>query len=230
MNRFDDRQLAGLRLLPLPGPALQLALDVAVVAAEVTEAGGARIDRVDLDHGLDQSFAEPLPLGGIGEQGGLFRCADHRTLDELHHVERGPGDGVVLAVADDRRNRDRRPGQGGHDTNLAAHVVGRTQAGAERRPAEDPAGRALVGDQVGQVGKSPVDLFVVERGFETIDPLPEPVLEGPVRDSIRIGAHVVCSLRAAAAITSEDHGERARRRSAGQGPPRACSRSVTTGR
>ena len=58
MDLVDDRQLAGLRLLPLPLPAAQLAGDVVLLAAELAEPGGVGVDGVDLDQGVDDALAD----------------------------------------------------------------------------------------------------------------------------------------------------------------------------
>jgi hypothetical protein len=57
--------LAQLRLLELPVPALELALDVALLAAEVAEADRVGVDGVDLGHDVDERLAGRAPLRGV---------------------------------------------------------------------------------------------------------------------------------------------------------------------
>ena len=58
MDLVDERQLAGLRLLPLALPALQLPLDVGLLAAELAEADLVGIDLVDRDQRVDDALAD----------------------------------------------------------------------------------------------------------------------------------------------------------------------------
>ena len=53
----DAGELAGLLLVPLAVPALQLAGDVALVAAEVGQADGVEVDGVDGGQRVDERLA-----------------------------------------------------------------------------------------------------------------------------------------------------------------------------
>ena len=54
----DERELARLRLLPLAVPALQLALDVGLLAPELAEADRVGLDLVDRDERVDDALAD----------------------------------------------------------------------------------------------------------------------------------------------------------------------------
>ena len=157
------RQLAGLRLLPLALPAVQLAGDVVLLAAELAEADRVGIDRVDLDQGVGDALADRPPVALLGEDLGLGQAAQDRPLDELHHVEGGFVDALVLAEAGDRGDRDRRRGERRDDPVLAPHVVGRAEPLAERRAAQRPAPPGGVGHAVGQVRVAAGDALEGER-------------------------------------------------------------------
>ena len=64
VDLVDHLELACLRLLPLAVPALQLALDVGLLAAELAEADRVGVDGVDLDQRVDDPLADrrALPL------------------------------------------------------------------------------------------------------------------------------------------------------------------------
>ena len=64
-------ELARLVVLPQPAETPHLALQVAGRLAEALEAGGAPVDRVDLDERVDQLLADPPALLGRVQGGGV---------------------------------------------------------------------------------------------------------------------------------------------------------------
>ena len=112
VDLVDDRQLAGLRLLPLAVPALELALDVALLAAEVAEADGVGVDGVDAGQHVGD-LARPRAAPGVGVSAcAAVGVADHEAVDEAHDVERRAVDRLVGAQPDDRAPRARRSAPG----------------------------------------------------------------------------------------------------------------------
>ena len=106
VHLVDGGELAGLLGVPLAVPALELAGDVALVLAEIVEADGLQIDRVDGRHRVDQRLARMPASGGGEDRFGADPVAQHVAVDEAHHVERGVVDRLVGAVAERRRDRD----------------------------------------------------------------------------------------------------------------------------
>ena len=129
-------------LLELAVPALELALDVALLAAEVAEADGVDVDGVDRGQHVDDRLAGRAGAASASSASAAARVADDGAVDEAHDVERRAVDRLVGAQADGRGDRHVGRAEGGDDRVLAAHVVGGGQHVAERRPAQHPvAGR-----------------------------------------------------------------------------------------
>ncbi len=162
VNVVDEVQIAGLRLLPLPLPALQLPLDVGLLAAQLPQADGVGIDVVDLDQRVDDALADRLALPLVERVRVLGRAQD-RALDEIHDVEGRAVHRFVLAEAGHRRDRNRGLLEGGDHAVLAAHVVGRAEPLAQRRAAERPAAAGGVADAEGQVRAAPGDAIELQR-------------------------------------------------------------------
>src|SRR4051794_38381163 len=97
VDAVDRRQPARLRLLPLTVPAVELAGDVLLLAAEVAEAGRVGVDGMDLDQGVGDALADRSAVTFVGECLRLGEAAQDRPLDELHHVEGRAVDALVLA-------------------------------------------------------------------------------------------------------------------------------------
>ena len=135
-----ERQLAGLLLVPLAVPALQLALDVALVATEIGEPGRVEVDGVDRRHRVDE---RPAGVGAAprasSARSAVGVIAHDDAVDEAHHVERRVVDRLVVAQPERRRDRHGGALQAGDDAVLAAHVVGARQHVAERRAAQHEA-------------------------------------------------------------------------------------------
>ena len=137
VHLVDGRQLAGLLLVPLAVPPLQLAGDVALVPAEVGEADGVEVDGVDGGHRVDERLAgRASRRAGSRTASAVDTVAHHVAVDEAHHVERRVVDRRVVAEPERRRDRHGAALQAGDDAVLAAHVVCAGQHVPERRPAQ----------------------------------------------------------------------------------------------
>ena len=145
------------RALPAAIPALDLPLQEALGLAQVAQAQGIVVNRVELGQGVHQRRAHAA--GGVGlvaEYVG-HGAADDDAVSPLHDEERRADDGVVLTKEEGPWRVGQRPPQHRQDAVLAAHVVGRGSHRAERRPAQDVLVRAVV-EQVGQVGRAAAEL------------------------------------------------------------------------
>jgi hypothetical protein len=162
VDAFDEWDLAGLRSLPLLAPSTQLAGDVILFLAELAEPDLVGHLGVDPDQGVDDPLAD-RPAAGLVEGLGVRAQPQDRARDELHHVEGSAVDGLVGAVAGDRCDRDRRRGERRDDAMLAAHVVGRAERLAERRPPQGPLAAIGIGHPIGQIGAAAGDPLVAER-------------------------------------------------------------------
>ncbi len=155
------RHVVGPGLLEALAPALDLALDVALRVAEVGEADGLVIERVQLDQRVDEVQAQPArALGRVAEPLRQVAAQDD-ALDLLHHVERRAEQGGVLGVREHARAGEVRR-ERLHDAKLAVHVVAGLRLGAARRPAQDHPARAHA-QLVGQVRRSALELAQLER-------------------------------------------------------------------
>ncbi len=172
---FHGRELAGLGLLPLGSPALQLAGQIGLPAPEIAQADLVGVEPVQIGEHLDDGFPEPVALLFAEElrRGGSVSQDD--ALHVLHHVEGGVVDVLVLAESQRGRNRNLGPADGGDDPVLAGHVVGGGQHRAEGRAPEhvEPPGR--VGELVGEVRVAAFDQLELERRGEAIDVGSEPL-------------------------------------------------------
>ena len=93
-------------------PAAQLADDVPLLAAQVAQPDGVRVDGVDLGQGVDQGqagLAASRPVEGFP---GLRLAAGDDPVDEAHDVERGAVDRLVDAQTRAPAGPARRPGPG----------------------------------------------------------------------------------------------------------------------
>ena len=137
MDTVDRVELAGLALVPLAVPPLELALDVPVVPAEVVESGIDQVDGVDGRHRVDDRTAGVRSCGLVEDRLGRPSVANDVAVDEAHDVERRVVDRRVVAVSLDGRHGHRGTLQAGQDPVLATHVVGARQHVTERWTAQD---------------------------------------------------------------------------------------------
>ena len=101
------RRVLLLTALVLAVPALELALDVAVVAAEVAEADGST-STAWIAASTSTSDSDALRRCSTVQRLGGGHVADDGAVDEVHDVERRAVDRVVGAQADDGRRPARR--------------------------------------------------------------------------------------------------------------------------
>src|SRR5881394_513033 len=113
------------------------------------------------------------PIALIGERLCLCQTAQDRSLDELHHVEGGFVDALVLAEPNHRRYRD----------------IGRSERRAETLaqgwPSQRPALTGGVADAVSQVGVATGDALERERQLDSVHVLLEPGLDANPIDPVR---------------------------------------------
>ena len=146
MTSSSAAQLARAVVLPQPGEAPQLALEVARRAAVALEAARAPVGGVDLDERVDQLARRSAALQALRQLGG-----DHVAVDALHHVERRAGDGLVVARRQHARDAHVRALERAQQQRLAQHVVRGRRQRRPRRAAQDPF-TAVAPDHVGDVG------------------------------------------------------------------------------
>ena len=168
----DLHDLAVGGVLELLVPALELAGDVALLAAQLAEADGVGVDGVDLGQGGGQRHAGgPPDLHGdlVGDPG----VADDQAVDEVHDVERRPVHGLVGAEPHHRRHRHVGVGEGRDDRVLAAHVVRRGEHVTHGRAAQHPSAVGGVGDAEREVRAAASDQLERE-GRRRVGVLGEP--------------------------------------------------------
>ena len=169
------RQLAGLLLVPLPVPPLELAGDVPLVLAQAVEAGGLQVDGVDGRHRVDDALAGAASrIDGQQRLGGRTVAHDV-AVDERHHVERRTVDVRVVAEPEGRSDGHGRRLQAADDPVLASHVVGAGEHVAERRAAQHEPRAVGAGDAEGEVGVPAGDEVEGERGDRATDVRNEPL-------------------------------------------------------
>ena len=138
---------------------MQLAGDVVLLLAEISEPDVIGNLGVDLDERVDDALADRSPAGLV-ETLGILTQPEDRALDELHHVEGRIVDRLVGAVAGDRGDGDRSRGEGRDDPVLAAHVVGGAERLAHRRAPQRPARAGGIGQAICEIGASAGDPVV----------------------------------------------------------------------
>ena len=107
----DCRQVAGLRLLPLAGPSLDLALDVPFPLGQIAESHLIDIDIVQIGKHVDEVLADRGPQ--LHRQvASTLGAVEHDTVDVAHHVERRTGDRAIGAQPEGVRHRHRRATDG----------------------------------------------------------------------------------------------------------------------
>ena len=133
-DAVERRELTRAVALPQPGEARELALEVAVRAAEALEAGRAPVDRVEGDERVDERRAHRAAVR-LGVERRRHRLVDHDPVDPLHHVERRADHGVVVARGQHPRH-GRATLERAQHARLAQHVVRAGRQRAARRAAE----------------------------------------------------------------------------------------------
>ena len=174
VHLLEHGDLARLRLLELRPPPLQLPFDVALAPAQVAEAHGVDVDRVDLGQHVDERLARDPALRLVEDGRGDLGRAQDVSLDEVHDVERRAVHRLVGAQAEGRRHGHRRGPEGGDDLVLPAHVVGGGQDVVQGRAAQDAGPAGGVGDLEGEVGVAAGDERELEGRDHAVDVVLEP--------------------------------------------------------
>ena len=169
----DGGELAGLRLLPLRRPSLDLAFDVTLALGEIAETDLVDVGGVQVGEHIDQVLGEAWTQRHR-QLGGALGPIEHDPVDEAHHVERRADDIDVGAQAEHRRHRNVGAPDGRDDAVFAGHVVSGRQHVAERRATQDESSAGGVGDRVGEVRATAGDQREIERRRGTLDVRLEP--------------------------------------------------------
>ena len=146
-----------------PRPALELALDVALVPAQVAEADRVGVDGVQRGQRVGHVVADGAPRRLVERRLGLGRVAQDVALDELHDVEGPLVDRLVGAQADGRGTGMPAGPSAVHEPVLAGHVVRGGQHVVQRRAAQGPGPPGGVLDPEGEVGAAAGDQRERER-------------------------------------------------------------------
>ena len=184
VHALDERDLAGLRPLPLLPPPPELAGDVVLLLAEIAEPDLVGHLGMDLDQRVDDPLAD-RPALALVELVGVSPESQDRARDEIHHVEGRLIDRLVGAVAGDRRDRDRCRRERRDDAVLAAHVVRGAERLAHRWASQGPHVAGRIGHPVGQVRAPAGDPLVAERPARTGDVRLQPGTDPLAVDALR---------------------------------------------
>ena len=105
---LHGRHLAGFRLLPLSLPTLELTIQKALPAGQLTQADGVDVDPVQIGQDVRHRLADSLAGVAVGD-GRLHvgHQGQDMALHEGHDVEGGAVDGVVGAEGQCWRHRHR---------------------------------------------------------------------------------------------------------------------------
>ena len=151
-HRLEVGHVLGAGVAVARRPALDLAADVARALAEVGEAGGLRVDAVQLGEHVDGVEAQGARLLGRERHVGRPLAARDHAGDPVHRVEVAADHVGVVAEGDHRGDvvEDRRERR--LDDVLPVHVVRAPGLGALRGAPHDEVAARRVAQQVGQVG------------------------------------------------------------------------------
>ena len=105
MHTVDLDDLAGLLIVPLAVPTLELASDVPLVAAEIDQPAGIEIDRMDRSERVDERLGGPTARHRSQRVFCGGSIAQDVPVDEAHHVERRIVDRLIGAQPERRRYR-----------------------------------------------------------------------------------------------------------------------------
>ena len=142
---------------PAPGPAGELALDVAFRPAEIVQADRPRVDAVQCGKRVHERLAQAPRDGRVAGNVGREPLADDEAMAPLQHVEvdaQHVGVGTQHMTARRERVRGAQPRQ---HAVLALHVVGGRRHRAARRPPQHILPIAAA-EQVGEVGVAAAEL------------------------------------------------------------------------
>src|ERR1700677_32308 len=119
-------------LFELTAPTSQLAIDVAVVTCELTQARLVDVNAMQLRQSLGQMIANRRTSSDVEGGFGLSAVSQNGAVHELHHVERSLVDSFVGAESERARNGDSEGVERANDGVLSHHVVSRWQDVAQR--------------------------------------------------------------------------------------------------
>ena len=146
----DIRNIAGLRLLPLRRPPLELTLGKGLAAGQVVQPGLFQVNSVDAGEGFGHRQADRATLV-LGQLLSHRNAVDHNAVDVAHEDQRSVRDLRIFRDAEDLRNRHFGSLERGQDAVLANDVVRGSQQRAEWRSAQYPPSSARIRHGVGQV-------------------------------------------------------------------------------
>src|SRR6185503_2953487 len=128
--------------MPSIGPSAYLATDEAVRFAEMRQACGRNVDRVQVSQRIDQREADSTAhMGFVLNRERLF-VADDDAVPPLHDVEHRSDDRRVVAESKDSRREWKDRMHRREPSVLASHIVRSRWNRAERRPPDDQLSRA----------------------------------------------------------------------------------------
>ena len=157
----------GLRRLVLLAPARDLARDVAARPAEVGEAERRVVDGMQAGQHVELRLVDRQPalLRHLGQQ----RIPQHAAVAIFHDVEGGADHAVVLAQRIGRGRRHVGLVQRRNHAEFAVDRMGRRQQLARRLAAQHVAAAGAVGQAIGRVGLTTLELLDRERRREARD-------------------------------------------------------------
>lgn len=158
---LDAGQVAAAGGVELGAPPLDLAGEEPFRAAEVLQADGGGVDRVQVGEHVDEPFGQCGGHGG-GDPRALGAFAQGGAGHLLHEVERRADHGGVLDEQFRAGHRHGCGGERGDDAELAGHVVRGGEDVAQRRAAQHP-GPGAVADAVGQVRAAAAEQLAGQR-------------------------------------------------------------------
>ena len=147
---LEIRHVGGARIAVAPRPALHLPLDIAFRVAEIAEAEGAVIERVQAAVSVDEPLAQQADAFRRQVEAGRRFATQNQAVEPLHHIEgRAQHRGVVAIGQRPRHGESAVKGVEQHP--LAVHVVAALGLLATRRAAEHHFSFTHA-QQIGQVG------------------------------------------------------------------------------
>ena len=131
----------------MPGPAGYLPGEEIAGAAEVVEADGVPVHRMEFGHGFGHRGVHGAAVGG-GNAGQVVAGED-AALEAVHDVERGADDGGVVFVEQAVGDRNLGGGEGAHDAEFAVDGVGAGEEVARGLFAQNEGARVVAGEEGG---------------------------------------------------------------------------------
>ena len=158
------------------GPALDLAAHVAGTLAQIAQAGGIDVHRVQRHQLVDDGQTERAGGRLVEMHAARHAGARDQPAQPLHDVELAADDGVVVAVGDHLGHMGKCGSEPRLHPVLAPHVVRRRGLGARGRAAQDEVVGAVC-QPVGPVGCAAAVLGDLGRSLQTVDACPQPLVD-----------------------------------------------------